>query len=297
MAATTEQRHSAALGLEQQPPEEVLRRLLAAQGDAIAAIQPALPALARAARLAATALREGGRLAYAGAGSSGLMALADCLELAGTFGIAPERTPMLFAGGVRALLHLEGTPEDDLDLAEIDLGRTALGPGDVVVCVSASGATPYTLAVERGAQAVGAKTIGIANVAASPLLREADVAVTLDTGPEMVAGSTRMAAGTAQKIALNLFSTLLGVQLGHVHDGYMVNLRADNAKLRRRATRIVEALSGATTDAADAALSASGGAVKPAVLIAAGAVPETADALLARHSGQLGPALASLRKP
>ncbi|WP_102224566.1 N-acetylmuramic acid 6-phosphate etherase [Acidimangrovimonas sediminis] len=297
MAATTEQRHQDGAGLQALPRVEALRRLMRAQLASAATLEPALPGLARAAALAARALGGEGRLIYVGAGSSGLMALADRLELAGTFGIAPERTPMLFAGGAGALLHLEGATEDDPAQATADLAALAPAAGDVALCVSASGATPYTLACAEGLAAAGCHVVGIANVADSPLLAMAEVPILLDTGPEVVAGSTRMAAGTAQKIALNLVSTMLGIELGHVHEGFMVNVQADNAKLRGRASRIVAALSGAGEAASLAALEAGGGAVKPAVLIAAGADAALAARLLKTHGGHLGPALEALTKP
>ena len=166
--------------------------------------------------------------------------------------------------------------------------------GDVVLCLSASGATPYTLAVARGARNEGALVIGFANVAGSALLQMADIPVLMDTGPEIVSGSTRMGAATAQKIALNMLSVLVGLGLGHVHEGYMVNVVADNAKLIDRAARIVTALSGVDHAHATAALGQTGGAVKPAVLIAAGATAAAAQAALLTHDGHLGPALAEL---
>jgi N-acetylmuramic acid 6-phosphate etherase len=149
--------------------------------------------------------------------------------------------------------------------------------------------------VARAARARGLATIAIANVDASPLLAEADIAVLLDSGPEVVAGSTRMGAGTAQKIALNMASTLAALRLGHIHDGLMVNLTADNAKLRARAARIVAGIAAVPPEAAQAALDRAGGAVKPAVLLAAGARdPAHAGDLLAAAQGRLGPALAAL---
>lgn len=291
----TEARHPSAAGLQDADPAEVLTRLLDAQLAAAAVIRPALPALATAAEAAAMALRSGHRMAYAGAGSSGLMALADCLELAGTFGIPPDRTPMLFAGGTDALLHMTGAVEDDPALAEADLARLAPAKGDVMICLSASGSTPYTLAVARGAKASGATIIGMANVDGSALLRIADIAVLMDTGPEVVAGSTRMGAATAQKIALNMLSVLVGLHLGHVHEGYMVNVVADNAKLTARAADIVARLSGVDANRATAALALSKGAVKPAILIAAGATLAAAEAALNAHDGRLGPALAAMQ--
>jgi N-acetylmuramic acid 6-phosphate etherase len=288
---STEALHPLASGLHLAPADQVLSRALEAQEGALAAVRPALPALEAAARLAAGAMQAGGKLAYAGAGSSGLMALADCLELLGTFGIPADRTPMLFAGGADALLKMTGGVEDDPALAQADIARAALRPGDVVIAVSASGSTPYTLAVAQGAARAGARVVGIANVAGSALLQHADIPVLLDTGAEIVAGSTRLGAATAQKVALNLISVLTGVLLGHIHDGMMVNLIADNAKLRDRAARIVARVAGVETGTARVALNRTGGAVKPAVLVARGAAPESALDRLARAGGHLADAM------
>jgi N-acetylmuramic acid 6-phosphate etherase len=287
----TESLHPLSSGLHLASADQVLARALSAQKAALAAIDPALPALEAAAEAAAKALRSGGKLAYAGAGSSGLMALADCLELLGTFGIPADRTPMLFAGGADALLKMTGGVEDDPTLAAADLARVGLRQGDVLIAVSASGSTPYTLAVSDLASRAGVRIVGIANVSDSALLRAADIPVLLDTGAEIVAGSTRLGAATAQKVALNLISVTLGVLLGHVHDGMMVNVIADNAKLRDRAARIVARVAGVDTGAARVALNRTGGAVKPAVLVARGAAPEVAEARLAAASGHLAEAM------
>jgi N-acetylmuramic acid 6-phosphate etherase len=287
----TEALHPLSAGLHLAPADQVLSRALSAQEAALATVRQSLPALETAAARAAAALRQGGKLAYAGAGSSGLMALADCLEMLGTFGIPADRTPMLFAGGAEALLKMTGGVEDDPALAAADLARAALGPKDVLIAVSASGATPYTLAVVAGAQQAGTTVIGIANVADSPLLQSANVAILLDTGAEIVAGSTRLGAATAQKVAMNLISVLVGVQLGHIHDGMMVNLIADNAKLRERAARIVARVAGVDTGIARVALNRANGAVKPAVLVARGATPDAALARLNSAGGMLAKAL------
>lgn len=286
---STEARHPGSAGLHAAGGAEVLTRLLDAQVSALQAVRPAIPALERVADAAADALRAGGRLAYAGAGSSGLMALSDCLELAGTFGLPPERTPMLFAGGAAALLHMTGAVEDDPTLARADFAAAGLGAGDIVLCISASGSTPYTLEVAALAREAGVTVAGIANAAGSALLGAADLPVLLETGPEIVTGSTRMGAATAQKAALNLLSVLVGIRLGHVHDGYMVNVVADNAKLRDRAARIVSALSGAGAAAARAALDATAGAVKPAVLVARGRTAAEAAGDLTESRGHLAP--------
>lgn len=290
--STTESRHPAADGLHLQPAGQVLSALLDAQIGAISALNPALPAIARAAEACADALVRGGHMGYAGAGSSGLMALADCLELAGTFGLPPDRTPMMIAGGADALLHMTGAAEDDPGLAVADLDASGLQKGDVVLVLTASGRTPYALTIAGEAKARGIITVGFANVKGTPLLEMSDIAVLLDTGAEIVAGSTRMGAATAQKVALNMLSVLVGIRLGHVHDGYMVNLVADNAKLVDRAARIVSDLASVPQAVAEAALTATHGAVKPAILVAQGMDPERAATELERTGGHLQPLLA-----
>lgn len=287
----TEQRHPASPGLHKRGAGTVLADLLAAQQAALAALGPALPALAQVAEAAAQVLGRGGKLGYAGAGSSGLMALADALELPGTFGIPPDRVPVLFAGGTAALLHMTGAVEDDPALALADLDRSGLAAGDMVLVLSASGTTPYALVVAKAAAERGITVAGFANVAGSPLLQAADFAVLLETGPEVVSGSTRMGAGTAQKVALNMLSTLIGIKLGHVHDGFMVNVVADNAKLLDRATRIVAEIAGVARPVAETALAASGGAVKTAVLVARGASLDAARNRLTKAGGHLAQAM------
>ena len=287
----TEALHPLSSGLHLAPVDQVLARALSAQQAALATVEAALPALENAAQASASALRSGGKLAYAGAGSSGLMALADCLELLGTFGVPTDRTPMLFAGGTDALLKMTGGVEDDPALAAADVTRAGFGTGDVLIAVSASGATPYTMAVCDLAAKLGVQIVGIANVPGSALLKTADIPVLLDTGAEIVAGSTRLGAATAQKVALNLISVTLGVLLGHIHDGMMVNVIADNAKLRDRAARIVAQVARVGTEAALTALDQTGGAVKPAVLVVRGATPQAAQERLTRAGGHLAKAL------
>lgn len=288
---STEARHPHSDGLHAISGAAVLACVHAAQVQALAAISPALPQIERAAEAGAEALRRGGKMAYVGAGSSGLMALSDCLELPGTFGIAPDRVPMMFAGGVPALLHMQGSVEDDAEAALADLTRADLAPGDVVLCLAASGGTPYTMTIATATKARGQTVVGFCNVADAPLLQLADIPVFLDTGPEVISGSTRMGAGTTQKVALNMLSVLVGIRLGHVHDGYMVNLTADNAKLVDRAARIVAAISGASEDSARKALAETDGAVKPAILVARGMTPAAAATALTASGGHLAPVL------
>lgn len=291
----TEALNPKAGGLDLQPPVLAARLLAEAQAEAAAAVLAAVPDIARAAGIVADRLAAGGRLVYAAAGSSGLMALADALELPGTYGIPPDRIVVLIAGGPQALVDLAGAPEDDGTAASALVESHGVGGGDCLIALSASGATPYAVGALEAARARGAATIGIANNPGAALVTGADIGIVLPTPPEMVAGSTRMGAGTAQKIALNILSTLAAIRLGHVHDGLMVNLKADNMKLRDRAARIVASVAGCTAEAAQVALDKTEGAVKPAVLLAAGATDApAAEDILARTGGRLRPALAEL---
>ncbi|RVN83942.1 N-acetylmuramic acid 6-phosphate etherase, partial [Sinorhizobium meliloti] len=258
-------------GLDVMRPELALRLLAAGQQEAAKSVEQAIEPISAAARLAADSLASGGRLAYAGAGSSGLMAMADALELPGTYGIAREQVVILIAGGAASLTDLAGGYEDDMELARADVRSAGIGAGDCLISVSASGSTPYAIAAADEAGKRGARVIGMANNAGAPLLLNADVSILLETPPEVVSGSTRMGAGTAQKIAFNMFSTMVGIHLGHVLDGHMVNLRADNIKLRGRAIRIVSDIAGIGAADADRLLGLAGGSVKLAILLASGA--------------------------
>lgn len=283
--SATEARHGKADGLDTRQPAEILRLLATGQQQAAKVVDHAIPAIAQAADVVASTLRSGGKLVYAGAGSSGLMAMADALELPGTYGIPREQIVLLLAGGISSLTDMEGAPEDDVVLAEKD--AEVVGPGDCVIAVSASGSTPYALVVADVAHRHGARVVAMANNAGAELFRKADVAILLETPPEVVAGSTRMGAGTAQKMAFNMLSTLSAVKLGHVHDGHMVNLRADNEKLRARAARMVAEIADIDLEEARSWILSANGSVKVAVLLAAGAPgAEEAKALLA-HSGEV----------
>ncbi|MGV6848595.1 MAG: N-acetylmuramic acid 6-phosphate etherase [Marinibacterium sp.] len=289
----TEAVHDRAGGLDVLPDAEVLARLLDGQLAAVQTVSAALGDIARGADLMAEALRSGGTLVYAGAGSSALMAAADGMELAGTFGMDPALVVLLMAGGLPTGSEMPGGTEDDMVGAERD--AAGIAPGDAVIVVTASGSTPYALRLAECARARRARTICMANVAGAAVFAHADVAICLPTPPELIAGSTRMGAGSAQKTALNLMSTLMGIRLGHVHDGMMVNLRADNDKLRKRARAMVARIAGTTDPAARAALDQTGGAVKPAVLLLCGAkTPQSAAALIGECNGSLRAAIARL---
>ena len=276
------------------PPDSALAALFEAQLSAAAAVRAALPAIESAVAASVERLRDGGRLIYAGAGTSGRVAAQDAVELAPTFDWPVERLLLLIAGGSTALTESVENAEDDTATARRDLAAHAVGPGDVAIGVAASGRTPFTCAVLHDAAARGALTIALANSPASPLLALATQPILVQTGAEPIAGSTRLKAGTAQKIVLNLFSTLLMLRLGRVHAGLMVDLRATNAKLRARALRMLRHLTGAETAAAEVALAEAGGNVKTAVLLLRGLDPAAARTLLAGHHGHLRAALAAL---
>jgi N-acetylmuramic acid 6-phosphate etherase len=261
------------------------------QMAAVAALGPTLPELARAVEAAANRLAAGGRLAYAGAGTSGRLAVQDAVELVPTFDWPEDRLILMMAGGEAALLRSVENAEDQAELATGTIRRNAIGATDVLVGVAASGSTPFTVAAVRTARSHGALTIAIANSAESPLLHAAEFAVLINTGAEAIAGSTRMKAGTAQKAALNLFSTALMVRLGRVYRGRMVDMQARNAKLRARAVRMLQELTDCSAAQAKAALATAGGKVKLAVLVVHGLPRGEAERLLDRHKGNLRAAL------
>ncbi len=271
----------------------ILDALWEGQMSAVAALRPALPALAAAADAAVGRLSAGGRLVYAGAGTSGRLGVQDGAELMPTFDWPAERLVLLLAGGRDALLGAVEDAEDDRGAALAAIEAHGVGANDVVIAVAASGGTPYTVACAEAARARGALVVGIAGVAGSALLRASGHPVLVETGAEAVAGSTRMKAGTAQKAALTMFSTLLMVRLGRVWRGRMVDMQARNAKLRRRAVRMLRELSGAGEDEAARALGEAGGRVKLAVLVLRGMGVAEAEAALAAAGGRLRTALPS----
>jgi N-acetylmuramic acid 6-phosphate etherase len=282
-------------GLDGWDDAAILSALLDGQKRGLDAVTDAIPDIAKAAALGAEALQSGGRLIYVGAGSPGLIALTDALEIPQTYGIARDRIAIVMAGGLAMTQELLGGPEDDAGQGEADLAALGIGPKDCAICISASGTTRYTVAALRTAKNAGAKTVGIAGNGGAPLLLDADVAILLATGAEVISGSTRMAAGTAQKAALNMVSTLIGVRMGHVHDNFMVNVTADNDKLVLRATGIVARIAGVTPDDAARAMEKAHNEVKPAIVLAAGAKDlSEARNFLAQSGGVVRKALALL---
>ena len=239
-------------------------------GSVATAVGAHLADVARAVEGIAARIRSGGRLHYFGAGSSGRLAAVDALECPGTFGVAPDLVSAHLPGGREAFWDAEDSLEDRVDLGTLDVVSAAIGAADAVVGVSASGETPYTLGALRQAGAVTAFTVAVTGAPGSSIGREAAVAIEVPTGPEVVAGSTRLKAGTAQKMILNMLSTATFTRLGHVYRGRMIDVRATNEKLRGRATRIVGELTGAEPAAAYRALRSAGGNARLAVVMLLG---------------------------
>lgn len=284
MQTHTSQRSRGA-AIDQLPVLDAMSAMLASHVAALQSAQSAIADISAASVLVARTVESGGTIHYAAAGSSGLMALADACELPGTFQISSDQIRIHMAGGVPTEGVMPGNTEDDCEDAA--RAASAVVQNDVAIVVSASGTTPYALAFAEAARAGGASVIGITNAANSALSEMSEIAISLDTAPEVVEGSTRLGAGTAQKVALNMISTQAGVLLGHVHDGLMINLNPDNIKLRQRATDIVSRIAGVAADDADQALRLTGYNAKLATLVAVGAGLSDAKALLTQNRGHL----------
>jgi len=261
---------------------------------AIAALKSQTDAIAAAAEAAAARLRDGGRIVYAGAGTSGRLAVQDGVELVPTYNWPADRLVFLLAGGTEAMTRSVEGAEDDIATAGAELEAANIDPQDVVISLAASGRTPYALTVLERARERGALTVAIVNNPEAPMLAAAEHKIVANTGSEIVAGSTRMKAGTAQKAALNILSTAIMLRMGLVHRGLMVNMRASNEKLRHRARRMVAALADTGEAEAAAALAQVGNDLRQAVLVARGVDARDAADRLARAGGDLGLALAGL---
>jgi len=278
-------------------PLDIVEAMIEGQFTAVAAVQAARGALVGAALAAEASLRKGGRLVYAGAGTSGRLAVQDGAELIPTFGWPQDRLLLLMAGGKDALLRSVEGAEDAVDQAVRLVQQHEIGVNDVLIAVAASGTTPFTLSCLREARRRGALTIGVANNRDTPILEEADYPIWLETGAEPIAGSTRMKAGTAQRITLNVFSSLVMILLGRVYDGLMVDVQAVNQKLVRRGERILKQLTGRSGEEVSKALRQTNGNVKLAVLLLHGCDLQAATSVLDHAGGQLRAALAAIGKP
>jgi N-acetylmuramic acid 6-phosphate etherase len=265
----TEKIHAKAKGLDKLEGKEILAILLDSQVEATKCVLPAIEPIERGARAMAEAIINGNKLVYAAAGSSGLQAMADGLEITPTFGIPISQIRILRAGGLEDMSRPKGEMEDSEEAAIKD--GQIIESGDCVICLAASGNTNYPVTIMEICKKRGATTIGIANNPNTKLLENSDIPILLSTPPEVIAGSTRLGAGTAQKIALNMMSSCMGVYLGNVMDGMMVNLIANNAKLFKRSEEIVMNITGCNRHQAVQSLKKSKGAVKIAILLIEGA--------------------------
>ncbi len=273
--------------IETWSPSDIMEAMIEGQFAAVAAVRAARPALEEAALAIEPRLRDGGRLAYAGAGTSGRLAVQDGAELMPTFSWPQERLLLLIAGGRAALMQSVEGAEDGSEEAIRLVRRYEMETRDVLIAVAASGTTPFTLACLREAKQRGALTIAIANNRDTPLLAEARHPIWLDTGPEPIAGSTRMKAGTAQRISLNLLSSLVMIRLGRVYRGLMVDLKAVNKKLIRRSEKILLELSGRSREEVHDALHRAEGNVKTALLLLEGCDLAEAARMLDQSGGHL----------
>lgn len=264
------------------------------QLTACAAVRPALPAINAAVDDAVLALKRGGRLVYVGAGTSGRIAVQDGAELRPTYDWPSDRIVFVMAGGTEAVLQSVEGAEDDEEKGAEAIAGAEINQDDVVIAVAASGTTPFTMGALRSAGARGALTIAVANNRGAPLFELARHRILIETGTEVLAGSTRMQAGTAQKIVLNLFSTAAMVRLGRVYRGLMVSMRASNVKLLRRAEVIVSQIVGCAENDAAKFVERADGDVKIAVLLGLGCEQTDAVEALLKHEGNLRAAIDEL---
>jgi N-acetylmuramic acid 6-phosphate etherase len=240
--------------LDQYSTADLVTTLIDDQLTAVRAVRLAAPRIAAAVTAALPRIEAGGRLIYVGAGTSGRLGVLDSVELYPTFSWPAERAVALLAGGRQAMFAAVEGAEDDLDQGAADLRALAPTANDIVLLLAASGATPYVLGALRAARAAGALTVGFANNVDAPVALEAEIGVTLDTGAEVISGSTRLKAGTSQKLALNTFSSALMVRLNKVYGNLMVDLKPTNIKLVKRAVQLTMLATGADDSAARAVL-------------------------------------------
>lgn len=284
----TEERNRRTRDIDRLPTLERLRLLNDEDATVAAAVRRALPAIAAAVDSVVARLSRGGKLVYAGAGTSGRLGMLDAVECPPTFGVPPELVRALIAGGPAALTGAVEGAEDDYEAGRRDLRALPVTAADVVVGLAASGRTPYVLGAIDAANAIGAVTVGLSCNEPAPLLERAAIAIAVPVGPEAITGSTRLKAGTAQKMVLNMLSTGAMIGLGKVYGNLMVDVQVTNRKLAERARRMVMEVAGVDAAAAEALLERCDNQVKTAIVAARlGVTPEEGRRLLAREGGVL----------
>jgi N-acetylmuramic acid 6-phosphate etherase len=289
--AATERRNPRSRSLDQLATLELLNIMNREDRLVALAVAKEIPAIARAVEVVAKSMKQGGRLIYVGAGTSGRLAALDAAECPPTFGVSSGLVQAVVAGGSRALARAAEGVEDSTSRGARDLAARNIGPRDVVIGVSASGSTPYVLGALRFARKRGAKTVLLTSNPNSPARRTAQITIAPQTGPEVIAGSTRMKAGTAQKLILNMLSTAAMIRLGRVYNNWMVDLTMTNAKLRSRGRRILEEATGASATQAKRALAQSGSVRVALMMLKTGASAKEARQRLQGAGGDLSQAL------
>ncbi|MFJ8083439.1 N-acetylmuramic acid 6-phosphate etherase [Streptomyces sp. NPDC096205] len=280
--------------IDRLPTLEIARLMNTGDTTVPASVSRHLPEIARTIDAVSHRMATGGRLIYAGAGTAGRLGVLDASECPPTFNTDPAQVIGLIAGGPQAMVTSVEGAEDSKELARADLDALKVAPDDTVIGISASGRTPYAVAAVEHARSLGALTVGLSCNTGSPLAAAAEHGIEVVTGPELITGSTRLKAGTAQKLVLNMISTITMIRLGKTYGNLMVDVRASNEKLRARSRRIVALATGATADEIEAALAATDGEVKDAILtILADVDGPTAARLLEESGGHLRAALSA----
>jgi N-acetylmuramic acid 6-phosphate etherase len=288
----TEHRNPASHRLDHLPTKAILRLMNREDRKVAVSVGHEIPSIARAVDAIVSSIRKGGRLVYVGAGSSGRLAVLDAAECPPTFGVSPNTVQALIAGGRKAVTGAVEGAEDSARNAVRDLRAKRLARNDVVVGIAASGTTPYVLSALAFARKRGATTVAITSNRKAPIARDAQIVIAVDVGPEIVTGSTRLKAGTSQKLVLNMLSTAAMVRLGHVYDNLMIDIAQTNEKLRQRALRILTEASGADASTAKHALRQSGHDLREAlVMLKNGVDAKAARARLIAAKGNLRQAL------
>jgi N-acetylmuramic acid 6-phosphate etherase len=288
----TEQSNPASATIDSLPTEQVLRIINAEDRKVAEAVEKEIPSITKAVDVIVGAFQKGGRLFYIGAGTSGRLGVLDAAECPPTFSVPPGTVQGIIAGGEASVNRATEASEDDPTAGARDLTAHGFGPSDVLAGIAASGRTPYVLGAVAEARRIGAVTIGISCTPGSDLARAVDIAITPLTGPEVLTGSTRMKAGTAQKMVLNMLSTASFIRLGYVYGNLMVNVQPTNVKLAARARRIIAEAAGVSDERAGELLVQAENNVRVAILIAkTGLGRETAEGQLAAASGSISKAL------
>ena len=292
---THERRNPRSVDIDLFPTERILKIINAEDALVPGAVAAAIPEVAKLVDLAAQSIRAGGRVFYVGTGTSGRIAIVDAVECPPTFGTPPEWVQAVIAGGARAFTQsIEGS-EDEEEKAAVDLKSKKLTENDLVIGIAASGSTPYTQAALEFAKTKGAKTAAIACIQDSPIAKLADFSVYVAVGPEVITGSTRMKAGTAQKLVLNMFSTTLMIRLGMTYSNWMINVGMTNRKLRSRGQQILQEILGVKPDEAEKLVQQSGSNLRVAVVMGAtGCDRKEAEKRLAASNGNLRSVLGHL---